>query len=50
MNNNNKKKERSENLVQEVKHLWSMKKVDVIPFVLRALGADSQGIKNFIQE
>lgn len=36
-------------LALEVKHLCLVKKVDVIPIVVGALGAVSQRVENFIQ-
>ena len=42
-------KKRSEKIDREVNHLWSMKKVVVIPIVVEALGAVIQRIENFTQ-
>jgi len=44
------KKKKDEKLAREVKHVWSMKKVDVTPtIVMGELAAVRQRIENFIQ-
>ena len=44
------KKDRYDRLAFEVKQLWSMRKVTVIPIIVGASGTVSKDIENFIEQ
>ena len=44
------KKDRYDRLAFELKQLWSMKKVIVIPIIVGALGAMSKDLENYIEQ
>ena len=44
------KKDRYDRLAFELKQLWSMKKVIVIPIIVGALGTVSKDLENYIEQ